>query len=775
MHWVDWCILLIPLLTILGLSIYSGKYVRSVVDFLAAGRVAGRYTLAVGDMAAGLGVITLVALCESKFQSGYGIDFWSKLGGPVSIVLSLTGFCVYRWRETKALSFGQFLEIRYSRSFRVFAASIRVIAETITNAIGPAIAVNFFLYFLNIPHAITIWGLNIPCYAIVLTVLIAVAMVCIWSGGRVSLLITDTFQGILCYPVFVVLVGYILVNFSWSTDVVPVMMDRVPGESFINPYDLDKLRDFNIFALIVTIFSTILNRASWFGNDTSNSARTPHEQKMAGVLGAWRSGLSVVLLTVVALMVITIMNNGKFADEAKEIRDTLTEKVAIEAIPNPVEREKIVAEVKALPPQRHIPDGKNPLSITENLETPIFETVKKTIGDDGEGNFTFQRFRTMYQQMMMTIAMRKTLPVGIAGAFGLLMIMLMISTDDSRIFNSSSTILQDVIMPFMKKPFTPKGHLLALRLSALGVAVIFWFFSLLFVQLDYIFMFITIMCAIWLGGAGAVTLGGLYTKFGNTVGAYSAVIAGATVSVGGIFMQRYWAQMIYPMLCERGWDKAVGNFLSTVSDPFNPYIVWTMNPEKFPINSQEIYFIAMLCGISGYVIGSLVTYKEPFNLDRMLHRGVYSIDGEKKISSKWTLKNTFGKLIGITPEYSRGDKIIAWSVFFYSIVYTFVIMFIGVWIWNLFSPWPEVYWSYYFYVNTLLVPSIAGIITTVWFMWGGIRDTIRLFRDLENRTVNVLDDGRVSGHVSLADQAEIDHIDEEVEEAREADERDEKQ
>ncbi|MDR0932251.1 MAG: hypothetical protein LBM70_04425 [Victivallales bacterium] len=769
MHWIDWFILLIPLLTVLGLSVYSGKYVRSVVDFLAAGRVAGRYTLAVGDMASGLGVITLVALCEAKFQSGYGIAFWGNVAVPVGIVLSLTGFCVYRWRETKALSFGQFLEIRYSRSFRVFAASIRVIAETITNAIGPAIAVNFFLYFLNIPHAVTIFGLNIPCFAIVLTLLIVIAMVCIWPGGRVSLLITDTFQGILCYPVFVVLVGYILVNFSWSSDIAPVMMDRVEGESFINPYDLDKLRDFNIFAIVVYIFGMFLNRAAWFGNDTTNSGRTPHEQKMAGVLGAWRSGLSTVMLTVIALMVITIMNNGKYADEAKEIRDTLTEKVAFEAIPNPIEREKIVAEVKALPPQRHIPDGKNPLSITDNLETPIFETVQKTVGESGEGRFTSQRFRTMYQQMMMTITMRKTLPVGIAGAFALLMIMLMISTDDSRIFNSSSTILQDVIMPLKKKPFTPKGHLLALRLSALGVAVIFWFFSLLFVQLDYINMFITIMCAIWLGGAGAVTLGGLYTKFGNTVGAYSAIIAGATVSVGGMFMQRYWAKTIYPMLCEQGWDKAVGNFLAAVSDPFNPYIVWTMNPEKFPINSNEIYFIAMLCGIAGYIIGSLVTYKEPFNLERMLHRGVYSIDGVKKISSKWTLKNTFGKLIGITPEYTRGDRIIAWSVFLYSIVYGFFIIFVAVAIWNAISPWPEEYWSYYFYINTLLIPSIAGIVTTVWFFWGGVRDTIRLFRDLEKRTVNVLDDGRVEGHVSLADQAEIDHIDEEAEVAEERD------
>ena len=37
---------------------------------------------------------------------------------------------------------------------------------------------------------------------------------------------------------------------------------------------------------------------------------------------------------------------------------------------------------------------------------------------------------------------------------------------------------------------------------------------------------------------------------------------------------------------------------------------------------------------------------------------------------------------------------------------------------------------------------------------------IRLFRDLKSRTdVNVLDDGRVEGHVSLADKAAMDEAD----------------
>ena len=86
MHWVDWAIMLVPLLMVLGMAFYSGRYVRGVADFLAAGRVAGRYVMSVGDLISGLSVITLVALCESKYQTGYGVEFWGKPFAPVGII-----------------------------------------------------------------------------------------------------------------------------------------------------------------------------------------------------------------------------------------------------------------------------------------------------------------------------------------------------------------------------------------------------------------------------------------------------------------------------------------------------------------------------------------------------------------------------------------------------------------------------------------------------------------------------------------------------------------
>jgi Na+/proline symporter len=756
MHLIDWLIAIVPVIFIIGISVHSRKYVRGVVDYLAAGRVAGRYVLSAGDLTSGLSVITLVGLVESKYQVGFALTFWEYLTVPVGIIMGLTGFCIYRFRETRSLSIGQFLEMRYNRPLRIVAATIRTLAEMVTNAIGPAVAANFFIYFLGLPHEIMVMGVALPTFTIVVVSSLALCMLIIWPGGRISLLISDAFQGLMSYPIFVVIAGYIFLHFGWHETIGPVMIDRVDGESFINPFDIEKLRDFNIFALFVTIMGSILNRASWIGNGTTTSGRTPHEQKMAGILGTWRSLFAGLMMLLIAAMVIALMAHQKFADQSHEIRTELTEKVAFEAVPDPDARADLVGALSEVPVQRQVIGVDAPLSQDQNTDTPYINAAHSSLGGTPDGNQQFQKFRTLYYQMMLPVALKNLLPVGLMGLFLLLMIMLLISTDDTRVFNASATIVQDIILPFIKKPLTAKQHLLLFRSISLAVCLFFLVVSIFFVQIDYIIMFTTMMTALWLGGAGPIMIFGLYTRFGTTTGAFGALIFGSGFSLFGLVMQRNWTETIYPWLDANGWVEPVGNFLVTISKPFNPYVAWEMSAVKFPINSYELYFIAMVSGIIAYIVGSLITQREPYNLDRLLHRGEYDVANEYKEPFRWTIPNAFKKLIGITPEYTRGDKIITWSVFIYAIVYKFGFCFLGVLIWNLITPWTVEWWSEYFFITSLLVTGALGIVSTFWFLIGGIIDIRRLFRDLAARTDDPLDNGMVEGHISLADKAIFD-------------------
>lgn len=47
MGWIDWLIVIIPVIFVIWIGLYSRKYIRGVADFLAAGRVCGRYVIRV--------------------------------------------------------------------------------------------------------------------------------------------------------------------------------------------------------------------------------------------------------------------------------------------------------------------------------------------------------------------------------------------------------------------------------------------------------------------------------------------------------------------------------------------------------------------------------------------------------------------------------------------------------------------------------------------------------------------------------------------------------
>ena len=795
MKWFDWLILLLPVCFIMYMGYYSRRYIRGVADFLSAGRLCGRYVICVADMANALSIIGLIAFVEVSYKTGFALNFWRNLTVPVAIFMGLTGFCFYRFRETKAMSLGQFLEMRYNRVFRIFAASLRSISEMLANMIMPAVGARFFIYFLDLPTKVMIFGRPFPTFMILTLLILTIAVSLICMGGTLAVVITDTIQGMFCYPLLIIFVIFVLCKFSWSEEIIPVMQDRIAGESFLNPYDIENLRDFNPFLVAMGIITSIVNHSVWIGAGNTSAARNAHEQKMANLLGQWRGILSNMFYLLIAVTIIVLLNHKNFAPEAKQVRDKLTRQVVTDLVKDDKAlRDDIIATVSDIPELRHEIGVEAPLSQTRNLDSLYLDTVHRKLlagqlaaarrdnpdlseseihRAEGQGNALFQQFRTLFHQMMMAATMRRILPPGMLGMFCLLLVMAMISTDDSRMYSAALTIAQDVVLPLKKKPFTPKQHLWMIRIITIGVGVFFFIGSFFMAQLDYINLYIGLMTLMWTGGSGAVMCFGFYSRFGTTAGAFTSIFTSIVLGIGGIFCNRNWADVVYPFLRQHNWVEPVGNFLAAASRPFNPYVVWEMNPVKCPVNTWEMMFITVLCSMLLYVLVSLAQTTrfslrpfgfhwrkdKLFNLERMLHRGKYAIDGEVKTREKWTFRNFFSKLIGITPEYTTGDRVIAWGLFGYSIVLSFFILFVAVFVWNSFSRWPAEWWSGYFFVTQLAIPLVMAAISTVWFTAGGIIDLRQLFRDLRNRIVNPLDDGRVEGNMSLADKAQLEAID----------------
>ena len=762
MRWFDWLIVILPVLGVLGMGIYSRRYLKDITAFLSAGRVCGRYVISVGDIANALSIIGLLAFVEIHYKTGFALSFWQTVTLPITVILSLFGYCTYRFRETKAQSIGQFLELRYSRRLRVFAATLRSITEMLANMIMPSLAARFFIYFLDLPKSFTLLGMTIPTFNFIMIIVLTIAVLIICLGGSLSIIVTDTIQGFICYPLMALFVVFVLYKFSWSNEILPVLSNRVAGENFLNPFDIHNLRDFNFFLVLTGVFGIFMHRSSWAGNGgASTAAKSPHEQKMAALLGTWRTAMGSVFYVLLAVALLTFLTHYHYSGQAHQIRTQLTKKISNELIANDSLRQQVTENISRMPAPVYHPGQDRPQSEKQNVDTPYLNTVYKTVsagGNKAKNNSIFQQFRTLYYQQMLPTALRQLLPPGMLGLFCLLMILAMISTDDTRIFSSTITVSQDIFLPLIKKDLTPGQHIWMLRLTAIGVGVFFFLGSSFMAQLDYIKMYMTLVSSLWIGGCGPVIVFGLYSRFGTAIGAWVSLLTGMFMAIFGMIVQRNWANMIYPLLVEHNWVDAVGGFLAAVSRPFEPIIVWRMNAVKCPVNSYEWYFITMLTTLILYCTCSWLTCKKPFNLDRMLHRGKYAIDGKRVITSVWTWKNLYSKLIGITPEYTFWDKVIAWAYFCYSVVYRFFGTFLIVLIWNLFDPWPVSWWGWYFLITFLAIPGFMAAVTAIWFSICGTIDLRRMFRDLAARVASPLDDGRVEGNLSLADKAAMEKI-----------------
>lgn len=769
MHWLDWIIIFIPLMTVIVIGLKSQKYVHSVADFLAASRVAGRYVICVAEGEAGMGLITVVAAWQIYYTSGFAFSFWGTLTAPLAMVFGLFGYCTYRFRETRAMTMGQFLEMRYNKSFRVFAAVLQSISGIINYAIFPAVGTRCIIYFLNLPLHFHLFGLRFSTFVLLMLLFLSIAVWIVTLGGQVTIMVTDCVQGLVSYPLYAIIVFYLLFRFSYYHEIVPTLMDRPEGMSMLNPYDVGKMRTFNLFYVFVGIFSSIFTRLTWSGaQGYKAAARNAHEQKMGALLGSWRGGFSGMMYILLAIAAFTCMRHADFKPIADKVNVELSAKTTEEfasssrfdaiqpdlrgiwedgtqtehaqTILSAAMQDDASVFAQAVKEAKSDYDPKRPLDkrfalpATRALVSSVDPKVAQSIG-------------AITNQMTVPVALREILPIGITGALCALMLFLMLSTDTTYLHSWGSILAQDIVLPFRKKPFTPKQQLLLLRCLILSVAVFSFFFSIYFTQVDYVMMFQQITGAIWMGGAGPVITFGLYWKKGTTAGAFTSLIVGSLLSVGGMLGQQYWTDGLYDFLVRHHLTEPIGRALTTVSEFFRigsyEIIHWEMTPNAFPINSQELLFISMSTSILLYVGVSLLTLKKPYNMDKLLHHGAYADkDAPKRLP--WTWRTVYDKLIGIDGNYTRGDKILAWAVFVYSFGWSFCCAFLGVIVWNTIHPWPVEWWGHQFLVTMVIIPGVVAVVSTVWYSIGGTRDLRRLFRDLEKKQDDFSDDGRVS-------------------------------
>ncbi|RYG70912.1 sodium:proline symporter, partial [bacterium] len=87
---IDWILLIVPLLFVLGVALYANRFTRSVADFLSGGRLAGRYLLANARGEADAGLANTMSKFEIILVSGFVLNFWEKVSVPVLLLVGIS-------------------------------------------------------------------------------------------------------------------------------------------------------------------------------------------------------------------------------------------------------------------------------------------------------------------------------------------------------------------------------------------------------------------------------------------------------------------------------------------------------------------------------------------------------------------------------------------------------------------------------------------------------------------------------------------------------------
>ena len=624
--WIDWGIVAAVLAFIIGVVIVSKPLMRSVSDFLAAGRTGGRYLISLSQGTASLGAITIVGMLEMNYIAGFNMRWWEMAMAVVVVGISVSGWVLYRFRQTRALTMAQFFEIRYSRNFRIFAGTLAFLSGIINFGIFPAVSARFFIYFCGLPKTIDVLGLNVPTFALVMIVILWIPLYFVFSGGQIAVMITDFLQGIFVNVVFIVIVIVLMLKVDWA-QIFQALSQAPADASLVNPFKTGSTKDYNFWYFFIGMIGVIYGKLSWQGTQAYNaSAKSAHEAKMGDVLANWRGipqwGLFLVFVPIVAY---TFWHGPGFAAAAASLRPVL----------------------------------------------------------DGLGS------EALRSQLTVPLALTKLLPVGLMGAFAAVMLAAAIGCNETYLHSWGSILIQDVVMPLRKRPFAPEQHLRLLKLSILAVAAFSFFFSLLFQQSEYIFLFFAITGAIFAGGSGAVIIGGLYWKRGTTAAAWASLVVGSVVAVGGIVLHQ-------------------------------------VKPDFF-INGQMFWGLAMAASSLVYVSVSLITgRRKTFDMDKMLHRGKYLIREEYTVVDAAPVKGW--KVLGMGREFTRSDKVI--YVATYAWTASWVVVFIVGTVLNLTrgvaaGPWMH-FWKTY-----MMIYLVASIFVIVWFSAGGIINLKEMIRTLK--------------------------------------------
>lgn len=651
MHLIDWIVVAAVMAVFVTMAAFANRLTKSVSDYLVAGRCAGRYMLTVASGMEWIGAINIVAMFEMYFHSGFPPMWWVMFTTPFAVYMCVSGWAIYRYRETRSLTIAQFLETRYDKKVRLTAGTLSWVAGMCNFGFFPLISARLFMSVIGLPEFFAVAGFQCSTFVTLAGMMVLVPLGFILMGGHTSVMVSNFMQGMFTNVASVVIVSVLFFTvFDWQTISQGLIAVGKPGASLLDPIHSSNTKDFNAWYFLIGIVGAWYSAMSNVPSQAFlGSGKSAHEQRMGYLLGQINWQGLLVFFMMIAMCAFTIMHSPQHAETAAKVNASLA---------------SVPAEMQG--------------------------------------------------KVLVSSTLPYMLPAGLVGLFCAIMLAALISSHNGFMHAWGGVLLQDIILPLTGRTLGTRAHIWALRGSIIFVGLVAFALSIRYRPEQSILMVFAAVNSIWLGPAGAVMLGGLYWTKGTSRAAMATLVAGSLLGLA-LFA------------CQQGW----------------PY--W-FGKAEFPINGQYCFLINIIFSTVLYVGLSLLVPEPEHNMDKLLHRGAYAVEGEELPDLRPTKR--WQTIFGITPMFNGRDRLTAYLIVGWFLVWL-VVFAAGMIYGTVVDPGEQAwarFWQIYLYVGFGLL-----VCTTLWLGIGGFRDMIQLFRSMGGSDRDFTDTGDTSGSSDTTD------------------------
>ena len=451
---IDWILVIIYLSVTLLVGVFANRYVRSMADYMVAGRSLRSYLGVATLVGSELGLVTVMYAAQKGFTGGFAAFHIGLIAGVVALLVGLTGFIVVPLRAMEVKTIPEFYEKRFGTGVRILGGLILAIAGILNMGMFLKAGAIFVtaLTGMQDPSAVN-W---------VMTGLILLVLCYTILGGMVSVVITDYIQFVVLSVGLLVACALAVAEVGWNNTFDTVA--EIHGEAGFDPFSED---GFGMSYVVWMCYAGLVSCAVW--QTAVMRACAAESTAVVKRLFMWSSIGFMIRFMVPQFLGICALVYFWQHDTARGM---------------------------------------------------FFEADGKILADS---TITLQA---------MPVFLSQILPVGVIGLIGAGMLAAFMSTHDSYLLCWASVLAEDVIHPTTGKRLPVAARLLIARILILLIGAFLLVWSLWYPLNEDLWDYMVVTGAVYSIGAFALLLAGIYWRRASRAGAYAALVAGSSATLG---------------------------------------------------------------------------------------------------------------------------------------------------------------------------------------------------------------------------------------------------